>query len=99
MSRGHNFIKGSGILDLHWENASTLLTCGYDGYLRKWDMRTGECEQKWGDPHDSALYCLASDDLYTVVTGANVFGRVVLWDQRLKNYIQVSIFHKELFLI
>ncbi|GLV33306.1 uncharacterized protein CBL_12082 [Carabus blaptoides fortunei] len=89
ISRGHTFIKGSGILDLHWENDKTILTCGYDGYLRKWDIRTGECEQKWEDPHDSALYCLASDDLYTVVTGANLFGRVVLWDQRLRNYIQM----------
>lgn len=89
-SLGENFKKGSGILDMHWEDENTLLTCGYDTFLRKWDFRTGQCIQKWMDPHDSAYYCLASDDMYSVMCGSNVFGRVVLWDQRKISYVQVG---------
>lgn len=95
-SLGSNFAKGSGILDIHWEDENSLLTCGYDTYLRKWDLRTGCCVRSWMDPHDSAYYCLASDDLYTVMCGSNVFGRVILWDQRSCGYIQVIIHYYDL---
>lgn len=35
----HNWRRGAGILDMVWDNPHTLLTCGYDTYIRKWDMR------------------------------------------------------------
>lgn len=35
----HNFKRGAGILDMVWEDPHTLLTCGYDTCVRKWDMR------------------------------------------------------------
>ena len=31
--------RGAGILDMVWENPQTLLTCGYDTCVRKWDIR------------------------------------------------------------
>lgn len=30
---------GAGILDIHWESPETLLTAGYDTYIRLWDLR------------------------------------------------------------
>lgn len=35
----HNWRHGAGILDMVWETPQCLLTCGYDTYIRKWDMR------------------------------------------------------------
>jgi len=29
---------GAGILDMVWDDPNTLLTCGYDTYIRKWDL-------------------------------------------------------------
>ena len=31
---------GAGVLDLLFEDERSLLTCGYDAYLRQWDLRT-----------------------------------------------------------
>ncbi|CAK9795653.1 F-box/WD repeat-containing protein 4 [Anthophora plagiata] len=30
----------AGILDMVWDSPQILLTCGYDSYIRKWDLRT-----------------------------------------------------------
>lgn len=29
----------AGTLDMVWDSPQTLLTCGYDTYIRKWDLR------------------------------------------------------------
>lgn len=76
-------------MGIHWESDDTLLTCGYDTYLRKWDLRVGQPVRQWMDPDDLAYFSLASDDLYTVLCGCNCFGRVVLWDQRSQGFLQV----------
>lgn len=81
--------KGSGILDARWETANIIWSCGYDACLRRWDLRTGKCEQYWEDPFYSPLYCLDYDDFCTALTGCQSHGRVVLWDTRQKNYVQV----------
>lgn len=36
---------GAGVLDMQFEDEHTLLTCGYDTYVRMWDLRTN----KWYD--------------------------------------------------
>lgn len=88
----HTLVNGAGILDVHWENDNIIMSCGYDTYLRKVDLRTGDCVQIWEDPHDSALYCIASDDMYSILVGTISYGRVVLWDQRVHTkYVQVNI--------
>ncbi|KAK7508522.1 hypothetical protein BaRGS_00000088 [Batillaria attramentaria] len=66
---GADFKRGSGVLDMAFESPNTLLTCGHDTYLRMWDLRTQTCVNMWEDQFDSAVYCLKTDGLYTMLTG------------------------------
>lgn len=84
----HNWKQGAGILDMVWENPNTLITCGYDTYIRKWDIRCGMCVSSWPDPTNATLYCISSDYQHTLVTGTQFNSKAVLWDQRQKNYVQ-----------
>lgn len=84
----HNWRRGAGILDMVWDSPQILLSCGYDTYVRKWDMRTGTCVSSWPDPTDATLYCISSDYRYTMITGTQFNCKAVLWDQRQKNYVQ-----------
>ncbi|XP_046432416.1 F-box/WD repeat-containing protein 4 [Neodiprion pinetum] len=81
--------KGAGILDIIWNDPQTLLTCGYDTCIRKWDIRSGTCVGAWADPTDATVYCLSTDYRYTMVSGTQFNGEAVLWDQRKFKYIQM----------
>ena len=35
-----NHRRGAGVLDLRFESPNELLTCGYDTFIRLWDLRT-----------------------------------------------------------
>nr|CAI5834044.1 unnamed protein product [Callosobruchus analis] len=78
-----------GVLDLKWDGPHCMWSCGYDTYLRKWDLRAGNCIQIYKDPHASALYCFDYDYCNTIMTGTQLHGRVILWDIRQKNSIQL----------
>jgi hypothetical protein len=45
----------------------------------------------WDDPYDSIIYSIASDNLYTLVCGVSVNGRVILWDKRRRRNLGVCI--------
>jgi len=45
----------------------------------------------WDDPYDSIIYSIASDNLYTLVCGVSVNGRILLWDKRRRRNIGVCI--------
>jgi hypothetical protein len=45
----------------------------------------------WEDPYDSIIYSIASDNLYTIMCGMGVNGRVHLWDKRHRMNIGVCI--------
>ncbi|XP_003699653.2 F-box/WD repeat-containing protein 4 [Megachile rotundata] len=79
----------AGTLDMVWDSPHILLTCGYDTYIRKWDLRTGTCVYSWPDPTDATLYCISSDYQYTMITGTKFNCKAVLWDQRQRNYVQL----------
>lgn len=36
---GSDFPPGAGVLDVMYESPFTLLSCGYDTYIRYWDLR------------------------------------------------------------
>lgn len=76
---------------MKWDNPQTLYTCGYDMYVRKWDMRIGKLVQSWDDPYLSTVYCLDTDHCYTVISGTSTHGRTVLWDTRTNKSIQVRL--------
>ncbi|VEN53263.1 unnamed protein product [Callosobruchus maculatus] len=78
-----------GVLDMKWDGPHCMWSCGYDTYLRKWDLRTGNCVQIYEDPHASALYCFDYDYCNTIMTGTQLHGRVILWDIRQKNSVQL----------
>ena len=81
--------KGAGIIDMKWKDDNTLLTCGYDTHVRRWDLRTGACEQSWEDPYQSTVYCLDTDRQCTIITGTQSHGRCTLFDTRHKKYVQL----------
>ncbi|XP_011312353.1 F-box/WD repeat-containing protein 4 [Fopius arisanus] len=85
----HNWRYGAGVLDLSWESSQCLLSCGYDTYIRKWDLRIGTCVASWADPTDATIYCISSDFKHTMITGTQYNGKAVLWDQRLPRYVQL----------
>lgn len=53
--------------------------------------RSGRRVLMWDDPYDSIIYSIASDNLYTLVCGVSVNGRVLLWDKRRRRNIGVCI--------
>nr|XP_009504480.1 PREDICTED: F-box/WD repeat-containing protein 4 [Phalacrocorax carbo] len=69
---------------------SLLLSCGYDTYIRYWDIRasTRKCVQEWEEPHDSALYCIRSDKNHMIASGSSYYGVVRLWDKRQTRCLQ-----------
>uniref|UniRef100_U3FMW7 F-box/WD repeat-containing protein 4 n=1 Tax=Callithrix jacchus TaxID=9483 RepID=U3FMW7_CALJA len=81
---GSDFPPGAGVLDVMYESPFTLLSCGYDTYVRYWDLRTSvrKCVMEWEEPHDSTLYCLQTDGNYLLATGSSYYGVVRLWDRR-----------------
>lgn len=80
LGRDHKI--GAGVLDMQFEDDHTLLTCGYDTYVRMWDLRTNQCVCSWEQQFDSAYYCLQSDGHRNIFAGTSRHGSVDLWDKR-----------------
>uniref|UniRef100_A0A8C8R8V6 F-box and WD repeat domain containing 4 n=1 Tax=Pelusios castaneus TaxID=367368 RepID=A0A8C8R8V6_9SAUR len=89
-SLGTDFHRGAGVLDVLYETPFTLLSCGYDTYIRSWDLRTStrKCVMEWEEPHDSALYCVRSDGNHMMASGSAYYGVVRLWDKRRSRCLQ-----------
>ncbi|XP_069095665.1 F-box/WD repeat-containing protein 4 isoform X1 [Pleurodeles waltl] len=87
---GTDFRRGAGVLDVSYETPFTLLSCGYDTFIRYWDLRssTRKCVIEWEEPHDSALYCLQSDGNQMIASGSSYYGVVRLWDKRATRCLQ-----------
>uniref|UniRef100_A0A8C0G685 F-box and WD repeat domain containing 4 n=1 Tax=Chelonoidis abingdonii TaxID=106734 RepID=A0A8C0G685_CHEAB len=87
---GTDFHRGAGVLDIVYETPFTLLSCGYDTYIRSWDLRvsTRKCVMEWEEPHDSALYCVRSDGNHMIASGSAYYGVVRLWDKRQSRCLQ-----------
>ncbi|NP_001091296.1 F-box and WD repeat domain containing 4 L homeolog precursor [Xenopus laevis] len=87
---GTDFRRGAGVLDVRYETPYTLLSCGYDTFIRYWDLRTStrRCVKEWEEPHDSALYCMQSDGNHMIVSGSAYYGVVRLWDKRMNQCLQ-----------
>ncbi|XP_028843917.1 F-box/WD repeat-containing protein 4 isoform X1 [Denticeps clupeoides] len=81
---GAEFRRGAGVLDIAYESPFQLLTCGYDTYIRYWDLRvcSRKCVMEWEEPHDSALYCMQTDGNHMIAAGTAHHGVVRLWDKR-----------------
>ncbi|XP_038264078.1 F-box/WD repeat-containing protein 4 isoform X2 [Dermochelys coriacea] len=87
---GTDFHRGAGVLDVVYETPFTLLSCGYDTYIRSWDLRytPRKCVMEWEEPHDSALYCVRSDGNHMIASGSAYYGVVRLWDKRQSRCLQ-----------
>lgn len=87
---GNDHRNGAGVLHVYPESSFEFLSCGYDTCVRMWDTRCGtQCIIQWEDPHDSAVYCVASDHHMTVLSGTSRHGLVRLWDKRMNKSIQM----------
>lgn len=92
MMGGPDHRNGAGVMHVYPESPTQLLSCGYDTFVRLWDVRSPErCVGSWEDPHDSTVYCVASDHNVTVLSGTNRYGVVRLWDKRMVN--EVAMFY------
>ncbi|XP_069394952.1 F-box/WD repeat-containing protein 4 isoform X2 [Paralichthys olivaceus] len=67
-----------------FESPFQLFTCGYDTFIRLWDLRLSprKCVMEWEEPHDSTLYCIQTDGNYMIASGSSYYGVVRLWDKR-----------------
>ena len=54
-------------------------------------FRMGHCVRSWTDPFDNAIYSLATDYNWTIMSGSGVHSRVTLWDKRLSSHVLVII--------
>lgn len=81
---------GAGVIDMKFESANVLISCGYDTAVRMWDMRANSrhCVRKWEDPHDSAVYCIDSDRKWLILSGTNRYGVVRMWDKRMDHSVK-----------
>ncbi|KAM8852536.1 F-box/WD repeat-containing protein 4 [Synchiropus picturatus] len=87
---GSEYRRGAGVLDMVFESPTQLFTCGYDTFIRLWDLRLSsqKCVMEWEEPHDSALYCIQTDGNHMVASGSSYYGVVRLWDKRQKKCLQ-----------
>ncbi|XP_052468925.1 F-box/WD repeat-containing protein 4 isoform X3 [Carassius gibelio] len=88
---GTEFRRGAGVLDIAYESPFQLLTCGYDTFIRYWDLRvcSRKCVMEWEEPHDSALYCIKTDKNHMIASGSSYYGVVRLWDKRKTRCLQM----------
>ncbi|XP_070697127.1 F-box/WD repeat-containing protein 4 [Pempheris klunzingeri] len=89
-SLGSQFRRGAGVLDMVFESPFQLFTCGYDTFIRLWDLRVSprKCVTEWEEPHDSALYCIQTDGNHMIASGSSYYGVVRLWDKRQTECLQ-----------
>ncbi|XP_013860504.1 F-box/WD repeat-containing protein 4 [Austrofundulus limnaeus] len=87
---GSEFRRGAGVLDIQFESPFQLLTCGYDTFIRLWDLRLSpqRCVLQWEEPHDSTLYCIQTDSNHMIASGSSYYGVVRLWDKRRTQCLQ-----------
>ncbi|XP_061767001.1 F-box/WD repeat-containing protein 4 isoform X2 [Nerophis ophidion] len=87
---GSEFRRGAGVLDMVFETPFHLLTCGYDTFIRLWDLRLSPQKyvMEWEEPHDSALYCIQTDGNHMIASGSSYYGVVRLWDKRKTECLQ-----------
>lgn len=87
---GSEFRRGAGVLDMVYDSPFQLLTCGYDTYIRSWDLRLSprKCVMEWEEPHDSALYCIQTDGNHMIASGSSYYGVIRLWDKRQTRCLQ-----------
>ncbi|XP_050296591.1 F-box/WD repeat-containing protein 4 isoform X2 [Anthonomus grandis grandis] len=79
----------SATLDIKWESPHCIWSCGNDSHLRRWDIRTGHCVQKFHDAFGAGLYCLDLDYNNSVMVGTYLHARVALWDIRTNRCVQL----------
>ncbi|XP_056005503.1 F-box/WD repeat-containing protein 4-like isoform X2 [Ostrea edulis] len=79
---GSEYKVGAGVLDMQYENEHILLTCGYDTFVRMWDLRINKCVCAWEQKFDCAYYCLRSDGHRNIFAGTSRHGSIDLWDKR-----------------
>ncbi|XP_037126757.1 F-box/WD repeat-containing protein 4-like isoform X2 [Syngnathus acus] len=89
-SLGSEFRRGAGVLDMLFESPFHLFTCGYDTFIRLWDLRLSRRKNvmEWEEPHDSALYCMQTDGNHMIASGSSYYGVVRLWDKRQTQCLQ-----------
>lgn len=87
---GSQFRRGAGVLDMVFESPAQLLTCGYDTFIRLWDLRLSNrrCVKEWEEPHDCTLYCIQTDGNHMIASGSSHYGVVRLWDRRQSRCLQ-----------
>ncbi|CAH0391549.1 unnamed protein product [Bemisia tabaci] len=76
------------VLDVVWETPSTVLTCGSSSCVKLYDLRCNKVVLTWSDPFDTAGYCLATDNSYSVLCGVAMHNRIQLYDKRTCSSVQ-----------
>ncbi|XP_078485012.1 F-box/WD repeat-containing protein 4-like [Ciona intestinalis] len=91
---GKNHRLGGGPLDMEYTGPHTLVSAGYDTYIKLWDSRlsNSHCVRSWEEPHDNTIYCVTTDCGHMIVSGSCRHGVVRLWDMRMTKCLQSFYF-------
>jgi Prp8 binding protein len=83
----YNVLRGhkNAVLDCHWCDEETVVTCSADKTCQLWDANTGSRLRKWQD-HSGVVNACAVASENTVVTASDD-GSCLLWDRRQKSSV------------
>lgn len=89
---GTNYKRAAGILSIKNYDQHSIITGGYDTYVRFWDTRLvwNKPVLEFADPYDNFIYCLQTDNENAIVVGLSTHATLCLWDKR---YVKRPIRH------
>ena len=81
-----NVLQGhkNAVLDCHWCDEDTVVTCGADKTVQLWDALTGKRLRKWQEHSGIVNACAVVSEDDAVVVSASDDGCCLLWDRRQK---------------
>jgi len=81
----YNVLKGhkNAVLDYHWCNDETIVTCSADKTVQLWDANTGNRLRRWQKHTGIANACAPASE--NVIVSASDDGLCLLWDRRQKS--------------
>ena len=75
-------------------NESTIMSSGYDTFIRIFDIRSNKCIQELEEPEDMSIYCVCVSGFNGLLSGNSRESMIRFWDRRKNQLVSVIItFH------
>ncbi|RNA41049.1 F-box WD repeat-containing 4 [Brachionus plicatilis] len=79
---------GGGILSLSFIDENTVMSAGYDTFIRIFDLRSNKCIQSLEEPEDMSIYSVCCSKYYGLLSGNDRQSIVRYWDRRVNRIIR-----------